>query len=823
MQFIGLAPSSIARWRQTRFFALEWLIVNRMVSRLVKSRKATFQGVMAKRGTRFLSDNRASSVTNTHCCALAGRIWLRCGIIAAALAISTAGFAAPLQQVADDDGAPVSVSHPVVEPTGSSAGKALNTALGQLAKDPRNIDALLAAGDAAIALGDNEAALGFYTRADQLAPTGNGKVKAAIAGARLHLDDPVEALRWYAQAEQAGIDPVGFASDRGLAFDLVGDNAAAVVQYRKVLDHSADAAQRDEVTRRLALSLAMGGDRRGAERTLLPLLQRQDRAAWRTHTFVLAIAGRSDEAVSVARATMPPDLAEAIAPYLRFMVRLTPSQQAAVVSLGKFPRAAEIGRDDAQVIAYTAAHPRVTLTPAAPAAPVLAQAAETAPVEAKSARARHRRAANPAPVASAAPVPAEPEIVLPAPPPPPVAALASTTPPPAAPAASRTTTPARSGFDLAQVSGSAAPHPAPATTSETAASVPRPTVLSRLDMPPAPHRTPATKAPTIVALASPQIVTPSQSPAVIVADTPSHAVVQPIPAKPAVVKSTRDAPVKDAPVKDAPVKEKTGKGSKDKSVKGSKDKSDQSDQADSDKPQKGKASHGKDKIKDKIKDKAAADDEADTKSAHGKSIHGKAAKEDAAETVLPPCKPAAAGKGHKGKGARPDHAAASKAKSRHGKKGKPEPKDSETCAPSARGDRPDGPGDVSRDSDSEDNAKAKGKTRGKGHDKSGDSDKASTKGGRHARYASRIWVEVLTGADRDKMPGEWRNLLRKAHALKKHKPYLTPWRSNFRLLTGPFDSDADAQDFIAELRKDGVSGFEWTSPAGQAVDSLALP
>jgi hypothetical protein len=73
------------------------------------------------------------------------------------------------------------------------------------------------------------------------------------------------------------------------------------------------------------------------------------------------------------------------------------------------------------------------------------------------------------------------------------------------------------------------------------------------------------------------------------------------------------------------------------------------------------------------------------------------------------------------------------------------------------------------------------------------------------------------------MPGEWRGLVRKAHALKKHKPYLTPWRSNFRLLTGPFDSDADAQDFIAELRKDGVSGFEWNSPAGQAVDSLALP
>ena len=53
--------------------------------------------------------------------------------------------------------------------------------------------------------------------------------------------------------------------------------------------------------------------------------------------------------------------------------------------------------------------------------------------------------------------------------------------------------------------------------------------------------------------------------------------------------------------------------------------------------------------------------------------------------------------------------------------------------------------------------------------------------------------------------------------------FRSPWRSNVRLLTGPFDSDAQAQDFIAELRKDGVPGFEWTSPAGQAVDSLPVP
>jgi len=64
--------------------------------------------------------------------------------------------------------------------------------------------------------------------------------------------------------------------------------------------------------------------------------------------------------------------------------------------------------------------------------------------------------------------------------------------------------------------------------------------------------------------------------------------------------------------------------------------------------------------------------------------------------------------------------------------------------------------------------------------------------------------------------------VREAAAIKGHKPFITPWRSNFRLLTGPFDSDAQAQAFLGQLRKEGVSGFEWTSPAGQAVDSLQL-
>ena len=807
-------------------------------------------------------------------------------VLAGGLLMAVTASAAP--PPADDEEAPASVSHPVVEPTAPSAGKALNAALGRLARDPRNADALLEAGDAALALGDNEAALGFFTRADQVSPN-NPTVKAAIAGARLHLDDPVEALRWYAEAQRAGADPVTFALDRGLAYDLVGDNAAAIEQYRTVLARGGDGAMHDEAVRRQAISLAIGGDRRGADRALLPLLQRQDRAAWRAHVFVLAIAGRSEEAIGVMRATMPAELAAAIGPYLRFMGQLTPAQQAAVVSQGRFPRAAEIGRDNPRVAAYAAAHPRVPLVPAVALTPALArasaaaqaQAAFAAGANARSSSARHRKGHDAGTtVAAAAPTLAavEPDIVLPPPPPPPTALAAAL--PPGAPVASRTTTPTprptsvptRSGFDLAQTTGTNAQ-----TSPTVAAVVPRPTVLSRLDMPPPPRpsvavRTtlvaaaPATTQPGTAAATTTGVVTPFAEPTPVApaliaqpvvqpvplvappqpyfpppvptppATTPSHAVVQPIPDQPvsAKVEPAKVEPMKAEPVKVAPVKVEPAKAARIKPAPEKLAAVDASaDKATHDKPAKGKDTHaksGKDKPVDPADDEKLTGKE---KAAKAKLAHGKSAKDDDAAAALVPCKPVATGKGRKSRAAaaKEDRSRAATTKSRRHGKGKPEAADSDTCAPAAKGDRPDGPAGVSRDGEGDDTGRpAKGKSKsdskgadakGKGKDKS--ADRESEKSGKHARYASRIWVEVLTGGDRDKMPGEWRSLVRKAHKLKGRKPYITPWRSNFRLLTGPFDSDADAQDFIAELRKDGVSGFEWTSPAGQAVDSLALP
>ena len=237
------------------------------------------------------------------------------------------------------------VSRPVVQPLPGQGGR-LNAALGRLGRNPRDVEALIDAGGAAIDMGDTEAAVGFFKRADQVVP-GNPRVLAGLASATVRNNDPVAAIALFDQAEKAGARAAMLAGDRGLAYDLVGDNAQAQRHYRLALANGANA----EVTRRLALSQAIAGDQSGAEATLLPLLQMQDKAGWRTRAFVLAILGKPDEAVTVAKSLLPPDLATAISPYLRYMPRLTRAQQAAAANFGAFPRASEIGVDDPRIAA----------------------------------------------------------------------------------------------------------------------------------------------------------------------------------------------------------------------------------------------------------------------------------------------------------------------------------------------------------------------------------------------------------------------------------------------------------------------------------------
>ena len=272
-----------------------------------------------------------------------------------ACALATA-FAASTPALAQQ-----SYSQPIVQPVPPGSLAVLNAALKDLSRDPANVPALLRAGWASLGLDDPQAALGFFRRAAGLQPQ-NGEVKAGLASASLQQGDPATAVRLFAEAATTGVPMARYASDRGLALDLVGSNAAAQQFYRQALALNYDA----EVTRRLALSQAIAGDQAASDATLLPLLQHRDLAAYRTRAFALAILGKGEEAVSIAQTMLPATISSRMAPYLRYMPRLTRAQQAAAANLGQFPPASQIGRDDPQIAAFSGPAQPAQVASAAP-------------------------------------------------------------------------------------------------------------------------------------------------------------------------------------------------------------------------------------------------------------------------------------------------------------------------------------------------------------------------------------------------------------------------------------------------------------------------
>lgn len=225
----------------------------------------------------------------------------------------------------------------------------LQAALAQLGQNPRDMEALIEAGGASLAINDLDAAVGFFRRADQIAP-GNPNVIAGLAAALARDGNPRDALAGFERAERLGpIAPI-FLADKGLALDLIGDNASAQQAYRTAIAASGNNGD----TTRLAISLAIAGNNDEAEKLLSAGVSRDDPATMRAHAFALAIRGRGEEAIAVARAVLPSNVATEISPYLRYLPRLTRIQQAAAANLGAFPRASQIGRDTPSASPYGA-------------------------------------------------------------------------------------------------------------------------------------------------------------------------------------------------------------------------------------------------------------------------------------------------------------------------------------------------------------------------------------------------------------------------------------------------------------------------------------
>lgn len=581
--------------------------------------------------------------------------------------------------------ASTAAAQPVVQPLPTGESRALNMALARVAANPRDANALIDAGNAALGMNDIDAAIGFFTRATQVAPL-DVRAAGGLAGAHLRNEDPYTAITLFNDAERSGPLSSALLAERGLAYDLVGDNATAQRYYRLAGPNN------DEAIRRLALSLAISGDRRGSEAALSPLMVRQDKSAWRTRAFSLAILGDEAQAVSIANATMPTALASGIAPYLRYMRQLTRAQQAAAANLGHFPRASEIGRDDPRIAQYSppsarapatgpdaglipsgqplgtsgSARARGTLQAAASPTRAERRQQERDAREARTAQERQARQARsrppervrpPEPVVAVSTTPPLPSTLAPSRPP----ARPSAAPAPAAPAAPRPTlavaTPAPSALRPAAPPSS--PVAAPGFTLAPSASSGPPA----MNAPPAPSPAPSRVGP----------------PATLIDAAPTTAVPPPAPAPVA-------APPSRPPEPPRP--------------------------------------------------RSMADAFGDLGRPAASIVPAPGAVD--IRRVAPP-RPAVA------KPAVPAH-------------------------------------------------------------------------------ASRVWIQVATGRNKQALGFDWRRMTKDAAALfRARKPYVTAWGQTNRLLTGPFETEAAANAFLAQLRRADIDGaFLWTSPAGQVVDALSV-
>ena len=216
-------------------------------------------------------------------------------------------------------------------PYAETPAAALARYVRSLASDPKDFTALIGAGKAALELGDAQAAAGFFARADDINPR-SPLPQAGMGAVSVANGEPQAALPYFTRAQQLGAPVAMFGADRGLAYDLLGRQAQAQADYRAALA----GPDSDEARRRLALSLAISGDKAGALQIISPLMAKGDAAAARARAFVCALTGDSNGAMVAIDAAMPGSWAR-VQPFLQRLPGLTSGQKAAAVNLGIFP------------------------------------------------------------------------------------------------------------------------------------------------------------------------------------------------------------------------------------------------------------------------------------------------------------------------------------------------------------------------------------------------------------------------------------------------------------------------------------------------------
>jgi Flp pilus assembly protein TadD len=782
-----------------------------------------------------------------------------------------------------------------------------------LAANPLDIEALVTAGELTLRMGDNTAAAGFFGRAEKLDPL-NPRVKAGLGSLLVRAERPGEALRRFQEAEARGLDPSKYAADRGLAYDLIGEQERAQRDYRLALRARPD----DEITRRYALSMGISGRKKEALDLLDALLRRSDRAAWRDRAFILAMSGDRDGAQKIANSMMSPGLGAGLAPFFERLPTLSAADRAFAVNFGELRATPERVADARMVPAL----PRLGPDPTAPKVLAVAeQPRPRPPVQDDSGKRKKRKknedlapvvpAPRPAPpveVALNPPSYVPPRVVYSAPPPVPrpaprptpaptplpppvkVAEASKPTPtptlvpaPPPAPAPATVIAPPPAPLP-APVVVAAAPAPTPGFSSTDAGSgvADRPTA-AEAGISPAPTATSRVSEDTVLARIIAGISVPGSE--LGVAPLPTRAAppppppLAPKPVEPAPepkAKAEEPKPVTRAPEPKTIIRKtsaeeaadagdtRTAKGRNGKSTADAKAKDDTIalDQIGCAPVAKSRAgTRGRTITKAKSTAKCAAADAKDARDAKQDSAalddngcppltKGRASTRGRATTRARSAAKCATADAKDARDAKLDSAALDDngcpppAKGRAGTRGKATTrgKSATKCetadAKSARDAKDDS---VALDKNGCPLPVTKGRTgtRGRPDPVATTRGKASAKGkalakceavdakGARADAATkgepaRVWVQVAGGANQAALEKAWNALRTKAPDLFRNRQgWSTPLRATNRVLTGPFKSEEEAQAFVNQMAKAGLSGFVFSSTKGQQVTRLS--
>jgi Flp pilus assembly protein TadD len=739
-----------------------------------------------------------------------------------------------------------------------------------LAANPLDIEALVTAGELTLRMGDNTAAAGFFGRAEKLDPL-NPRIKAGLGSLLVRAERPGEALRRFQEAEARGLDPSKYAGDRGLAYDLIGEQERAQRDYRLALRAKPD----DEITRRYALSMGISGRKKEALDLLDALLRKSDRAAWRDRAFILAMSGDREGAQKIANSMMSPGLGAGLAPFFDRLPMLSAADRAFAVNFGEL-RATPERIADARMIP---ALPRLGPDPTAPKVVVAAEQPRPRAIAQDDARKHKKRKKDenlaPAVPAAKSTPPVEvamnppsyvPPRAVPAPSPAPRVVYAAPLPAPKpAPVLTPAPTPLPPPVKVAE-----APKPTPVPVPVSPPPTPAPATVAAA--PPAPL-----PAPVVVAAAP--APTPGFSPDSGVADRPTAAEAGISPAPTAISRVSEDTvlariiagisvpgselgvaplPTRAAPPPPPPAPKPVEVAPEPKT------------KVEAPRPT-AKAPEPRSTIRKTSSEEAT--DAGGSRSAKGRNgkplADAKASKDDAAldQVACPPLtkgktttrsRTTAEGKStakcevadtKNSRDAKQDSAAlddngclplTKDRTSTRGKttlRGKAAAKCETADAKSARDAKDDAvaldkygcPLPTTRSKAgtrgrTDPIATTRGKTAAKGKasakcetaDAKGAKADAATKGD-----PARIWVQVAGGANQASLEKAWSALKTKAPDLFRNRQgWATPLRATNRVLTGPFKSEDEAQAFVNQMAKAGLSGFVFTSAKGQKVDRL---